>query len=80
MIRNGGVGLGKFCSGLWSLSHSGYNSHTHFQSDSYYSKLPSFPTEWFIVKTFVDDEENTGIKYVSSKVKLCSCFSIYIYI
>ena len=69
-------GLGKFYLGLWSLPHSGTNSHTSFQSDTCYSKLLPFPTEWFIVKTLVDDEANTGIKDTSSKAKLSFLFSL----
>lgn len=73
MIRSGGVELGKFYLGIWSLLHPGNNSHTHFQSDHYYSELPPFPAEWFIVKTLVYDEAYTEMKCISSKARLCSC-------
>lgn len=58
MIGGGGVALGRFCLGLWNLSHSGNNNHTYFQ-------LPPLPTERFIVKTLVYDETYTKMKYVS---------------
>ena len=66
MIRGGGAGLGKSCLQLWSLSHSG------FPWNAYYSRLLPFPTELFIVNTVVCDEVHTGMKYTSSKAKLCS--------